>query len=67
MDFKQRIEVELKELKERISSLGGFLDSDSKAVEVAGKEQVELMWKQLNHMHEYRDILQERLDLLNAS
>jgi hypothetical protein len=62
-DFKNRLEIEKQELDEKIEKLTIFVVSPN--FDKIDIKQQELLDKQLPVMCEYRDILTERLALLN--
>ena len=65
-DFKDRLIIEFKELKERLNKLDAFLygkDYD-KVVEKVGTVQTALMLSQYHAMRHYYDILKTRIELL---
>lgn len=65
-DFKYRLIIELKELKERLNKLDAFLNGDDydKIVEKCGTAQTALMLSQYHAMRHYYDILRTRIELL---
>lgn len=67
-DFKDRLIIEFKELKERFNKLDAFLyekDYD-KVVEICGPAQTALMFSQYHAMRHYHDILKTRIELLEV-
>lgn len=65
-DFKDRLIIELKELKERLNKLEAFLNEKDydKIVEKCGPVQTALMLSQYHAMRHYYDILKTRIELL---
>lgn len=65
-DFKDRLIIELKELKERLNKLDAFLNGDDydTVVEKCGTVQTALMLSQYHAMRHYYDILKTRIELL---
>lgn len=65
-DFKDRLNIEFKELKERFNKLDAFLDEKDydKVVEICGPAQTALMFSQYHAMRHYYDILRTRIELL---
>lgn len=65
-DFKDRLIIEFKELKERFNKLDAFLDEKDydKVVEICGPAQTALMFSQYHAMRHYCDILRTRIELL---
>lgn len=66
-DFKDRLIIEFKELKERFNKLDAFLDmrkNYEKIVEKCGPAQTALMFSQYHAMRHYYDILRTRIELL---
>lgn len=65
-DFKDRLIIEFKELKERFNKLDAFLDEKDydKVVEICGPAQTALMFSQYHAMRHYHDILKTRIELL---
>lgn len=65
-DFKDRLIIELKELKDRFNKLEAFLDENDfdKVVEKCGTGQTALMLSQYHAMRHYYDILRTRIELL---
>ena len=65
-DFKDRLIIELKELKERLNKLDAFLNGDDydTVVEKCGTVQTALMLSQYHAMRHYYDILRTRIELL---
>lgn len=65
-DFKDRLIIEFKELKERFNKLDAFLDEKDydKVVEICGPAQTALMFSQYHAMRHYYDILRTRIELL---
>lgn len=65
-DFKDRLIIELKELKERLNKLDAFLNENDydKIVEKCGPVQTALMLSQYHAMRHYYDILKTRIELL---
>lgn len=59
MDAKQRVEIELQELTEKIDNLGALLRGDKP--DFISDVQWELLINQEFHMLEYQYFLQERL------
>lgn len=67
-DFKDRLIIEFKELKERFNKLDAFLyekDYD-KVVEICGPAQTALMFSQYHAMRHCHDILKTRIELLEV-
>lgn len=67
-DFKDRLIIEFKELKERFNKLDAFLyekDYD-KVIEICGPAQTALMFSQYHAMRHYHDILKTRIELLEV-
>jgi hypothetical protein len=67
-DFKDRLIIEFKELKERFNKLDAFLDGKhyDKIVEKCGTVQTALMLSQYHAMKHYYDILKTRIELLEV-
>ena len=67
-DFKDRLIIEFKELKERFNKLDAFLDENDydKVVEKCGTVQTALMLSQYHAMRHYYDILKTRIELLEV-
>lgn len=67
-DFKDRLIIEFKELKERFNKLDAFLDEKDydKVVEICGPAQTALMFSQYHAMRHYHDILKTRIELLEV-
>lgn len=67
-DFKDRLIIEFKELKERFNKLDAFLDEKDydKVVEICGPAQTALMFSQYHAMRHYHDILKNRIELLEV-
>ena len=65
-DFKDRLNIELKELEDRFYKLNGFLNENDydKIVEKCGPAQTALMFSQYHAMRHYHDILRTRIELL---
>ncbi|RGW43255.1 hypothetical protein DWV76_06005 [Segatella copri] len=65
-DFKDRLIIELKELKERLNKLEAFMNENDydKVVEKCGPVQTALMLSQYHAMRHYYDILKTRIELL---
>lgn len=65
-DFKDRLIIEFKELKERFNKLEAFLDENDydKIVEKCGTVQTALMLSQYHAMRHYYNILKTRIILL---
>ena len=65
-DFKDRLIIEFKELKERFNKLNAFFDEKDydKVVEICGPAQTALMFSQYHAMRHYYDILRTRIELL---
>lgn len=65
-DFKDRLIIEFKELKERFNKLDAFLDEKDydKVVEICGPAQTALMFSQYHAMRHYHDILKTRIEFL---
>lgn len=65
-DFKDRLNIELKELEDRFYKLKGFLNENDydKIVEKCGPAQTALMLSQYHAMRHYYDILRTRIELL---
>lgn len=65
-DFKDRLNIELKELEDRFYKLNGFLNENGydKIVEKCGPAQTALMFSQYHAMRHYYDILRTRIELL---
>lgn len=63
-DFKDRLNIELKELEDRFYKLKGFLNDYDKIVEKCGPAQTALMFSQYHAMRHYYDILRTRIELL---
>lgn len=65
-NFKDRLIVELKELKERLNKLEAFLNENDydKVAEKCGPVQTALMLSQYHAMRHYYDILKTRIELL---
>lgn len=65
-DFKDRLIIELKELKERLNKLEAFLNENDydKVAEKCGPVQTALMLSQYHAMRHYYDILKTRIELL---
>lgn len=65
-DFKDRLNIELKELEDRFYKLNGFLKENDydKIVEKCGPAQTALMFSQYHAMRHYYDILRTRIELL---
>jgi hypothetical protein len=65
-DFKDRLNIELKELEDRFYKLNGFLNENDydKIVEKCGPAQTALMFSQYHAMRHYYDILRTRIELL---
>lgn len=65
-DFKDRLIIELKELKERLNKLEAFMNENDydKVVEKCGSVQTALMLSQYHAMRHYYDILKTRIELL---
>lgn len=60
---EERMDIELSELQERIQKLEKFFGLTDAAL-IVGKEQYDLMVKQLNSMRVYRGFLVERKELM---
>lgn len=67
-DFKDRLIIEFKELKERFNKLDAFLNGKhyDKIVEKCGTVQTVLMLSQYHAMKHYYDILKTRIELLEV-
>lgn len=67
-DFKDRLIIEFKELKERFNKLDAFLDENDydKVIEICGPAQTALMFSQYHAMRHYYDILGTRIELLEV-
>lgn len=67
-DFKDRLIIEFKELKERFNKLDAFLDENDydKVIEICGPAQTALMFSQYHAMRHYHDILKTRIELLEV-
>lgn len=67
-DFKDRLIIEFKELKERFNKLDAFLDENDydKVIEICGPAQTALMFSQYHAMRLYHDILKTRIELLEV-
>lgn len=67
-DFKDRLIIEFKELKERFNKLDAFLDEKDydKVVEICGPAQTALMFSQYHAMRHYHDILKTRIEFLEV-
>lgn len=67
-DFKDRLNIELKELEDRFYKLNGFLNENDydKIVEKCGTVQTALMLSQYHAMKHYYDILKTRIKLLEV-
>lgn len=65
-DFKDRLNIELKELEDRFYKLNSFLKENDydKIVEKCGPAQTALMFSQYHAMRHYYDILRTRIELL---
>ena len=65
-DFKDRLNIELKELEDRFYKLNGFFNQNDydKIVEKCGPAQTALMFSQYHAMRHYHDILRTRIELL---
>lgn len=65
-DFKDRLNIELKELEDRFYKFNGFLNENDydKIVEKCGPAQAALMFSQYHAMRHYYDILRTRIELL---
>lgn len=65
-DFKDRLNIELKELEDRFYKLNGFFNENDydKIVEKCGPAQTALMFSQYHAMRHYHDILRTRIELL---
>lgn len=65
-DFKDRLIIELQELKERLNKLEAFLNENDydKVAEKCGPVQTALMLSQYHAMRHYYDILKTRIELL---
>ena len=65
-DFKDRLNIELKELEDRFYKLNGFLNENDydKIVEKCGPAQTALMFSQYHAMRHYYDMLRTRIELL---
>jgi hypothetical protein len=60
-DYQQRVVTELNELHEKIGKLDAFLMAEDRPrLNEAARE---LLIRQLDIMQDYRDVLQERIDL----
>jgi hypothetical protein len=62
-DFKTRLLEERDQLKEKVTKLDIFIDSDT--FETISELQQDLLMDQLYHMSEYLTILDERVDDLD--
>ena len=67
-DFKDRLIIEFKELKERFNKLDAFLNENDydKVIEICGPAQTALMFSQYHAMRHYHDILKTRIELLEV-
>lgn len=67
-DFKDRLIIEFKELKERFNKLDAFFDEKDydKVIEICGPAQTALMFSQYHAMRHYHDILKTRIELLEV-
>ena len=65
-DFKDRLNIEFKELKERFNKLDAFLNENDydKIVEKCGTDQTALMLSQYHAMRHYYNVLKTRIVLL---
>ena len=65
-DFKDRLNIEFKELKERFNKLDAFLNENDydKIVEKCGTVQTALMLSQYHAMRHYYNVLKTRIVLL---
>lgn len=65
-DFKDRLIIELKELKERFNKLEAFMNKNDydKVVEKCGTVQTAFIISQYHAMRHYYDILRTRIELL---
>lgn len=65
-DFKDRLIIELKELKERLNKLEAFLNENDydKVAEKCGPVQTAFIISQYHAMRHYYDILRTRIELL---
>lgn len=65
-DFKDRLNIELKELEDRFYKLNGFLNENDydKIVEKCGPAQTALIFSQYHAMRHYYDILRTRIEML---
>ncbi len=61
MNFLDKLEIEFQELNTKIDNLESFIDS-KKFKELNNKNQL-LLFKQRNHMNQYRRILKERIEI----
>lgn len=67
-DFKDRLEIEFKELSERFNKLNQYISKNgfSKIAEQIGPEQGALLLSQYHGMSLYYDALKYRIDILNS-
>lgn len=61
MNFLDKLEIEFQELNTKIDNLESFIDS-KKFKELNNKNQL-LLFKQRNHMNQYKRILKERIEI----
>lgn len=61
MNFLDKLEIELQELNNKIDNLESFIDSNE-FKKLNNKNQL-LLFKQRNHMNQYRGILEERIKI----
>lgn len=61
MNFLDKLEIELKELSSKIDNLESFIDS-KEFKKLNNKNQL-LLFKQRNHMNQYKRILEERIEI----
>lgn len=61
MNFLDKLEIELQELNGKIDNLESFIDS-KEFKKLNNKNQL-LLFKQRNHMNQYKRILEERIEI----
>jgi hypothetical protein len=65
--FMDRLIRERDELQDKLTKLEAFLANKTKAIEISGMEQYNLLIKQVDVMYDYLAILNERINKLQAT
>jgi hypothetical protein len=65
--FMDRLIRERDELQDKLTKLESFLANKTKAIEISGMEQYNLLIKQVDVMYDYLAILNERINKLQAT